>query len=355
MAKTVNPNDKIKREVASLRAKIAELEKSTRLTSMHDSVEDIQTTVNNLDTKVADLRSRGFVYGKGWEEQAIDLANQWKQIHPNLSAKINAEANMLQKTFAPIGAQGTSLASVKDNFAQAQNILNQLGPKIEAVESKVKAAEQQIRGMYDSFQGQANQFSREIREADWMLKQVEEATFQLLATEAVAKAVKAVWVKDGEEDKSDPDGVLYLTDQRLLFEQKEEVATKKILFITTEKEKRHKLLFEAPVALVESVEISKDGFFKNKDNIKVHFAPGAPFDRVHFHIWQNCSEWQAGINRVKSKEIEKDRAVALDDEAVEKVKSAPSKCPSCGGNISQVIMRGQDTITCKFCGHVIRL
>ena len=39
--------------------------------------------------------------------------------------------------------------------------------------------------------------------------------------------VKAVWTKDGKEDKSDPEGTLYLTDQRLLFEQKEEVATKK--------------------------------------------------------------------------------------------------------------------------------
>ena len=45
-------------------------------------------------------------------------------------------------------------------------------------------------------------------------------------------AVRATWQKGGEDN---PQGILYLTDQRLLFEQKQEIGAKKVLFITTEK------------------------------------------------------------------------------------------------------------------------
>ena len=67
----------------------------------------------------------------------------------------------------------------------------------------------------------------------------ETSSGKLLAHEYVIIGVKAVWTKDGKENKDDPEGVLFLTDQRILFEQKEEVATKKFLFITKERERNN--------------------------------------------------------------------------------------------------------------------
>lgn len=169
-------------------------------------------------------------------------------------------------------------------------------------------------------------------------------------------AVEAVWTRDGKEDGSDPKGVIYLTDQRLLFEQKQEIATKKFLFITTATEKVQKLLFETPVALVQDVTASKQGLFKNQDFIDLRLASGAPFPTAQFHLnGQDSAGWAALIRQVKAHELDAERAVAVDQQAVEKVKTAPSKCPSCGGAITQPIMRGQDTINCEFCGAVIRL
>ena len=58
--------------------------------------------------------------------------------------------------------------------------------------------------------------------------------------EAPLMATEAEWERDGEEG---PDGTLYLTDQRLLFEQNEEIATEKLFgLITTKKETRRELL-----------------------------------------------------------------------------------------------------------------
>jgi hypothetical protein len=355
MSTTPNPREEIASEISSLRSKLSSLEQNARLTKIRDEVEDLQTSVNGLAHKIAGLRSRGYVFGRDFEAQAAQFAKQWTQMSVNILTQINQQANRLQTALTPLTTRSAQLAGAAGNIAQARTLLNQLKPQADTLESQVSAAEGQLRGMYDSFQNQVGSLSGQVEKIDWTLTQLAEATFQLIATEAAVMAVKAVWVRDGKEDKEDPDGVLFLTDQRLIFEQKEEVATKKILFITTESQKVQKLLFEAPVALVEGVEASRKGMFKNEDNLDVRFAPSAPAPQAHFHIWQDCDEWKAFINRVKSKDIEKERAVAVDASAEARVKSAPSQCPSCGGNLSQVILRGQDNIKCEFCGLVIRL
>ena len=115
------------------------------------------------------------------------------------------------------------------------------------------------------------------------------------------------------------------------------------------------LQMECPVILVKNLELSKQGILKNEDHIEIRFASSAPVEVFHFHIWQDNATWIQLINRAKKKEFDKDRAIAIDNSAMDKVTGAPSQCPSCGGNIKQVILRGMDSITCEYCGFVTRI
>jgi ribosomal protein L37AE/L43A len=227
---------------------------------------------------------------------------------------------------------------------------------LETFESKVSAASNSIRGMYDSFLNEVAQTKQELDRIEWMLLQLAEACFKLLPTECGIMAVKARFARDERLDKNDPQGVLFLTDQRLIFEQKEEVATKKFLFIATEKEKVQNMLLEVPVALVEKVETTKKGLFKNEDHITVIFKHGAPFHSAWFHLnGQDCTLWQGLINRAGSHGFEQERTVAVDQKVVEKVRSAPTQCPNCGAPMQQQVLRGMDYIRCDYCQHTIRL
>ena len=94
----------------------------------------------------------------------------------------------------------------------------------------------------------------------------------------------------------------------------------------------------------------------NKDDfIDIQLAASAPYASLALHIWQPGDDWRALINRAKAKEFDATRAIAISVEEVEKVKSAPTQCESCGGTINQVVLRGMDSITCEYCGAVIRL
>jgi len=352
---TPSPAQQIADEIRSLQSKVGDLQGSVRMTKARDAVEDLQITVNGLAQRIATLRTRGYVFEIDMENQAQTLSKSWMLLYPNLESQINMQSSALVNSLRPIEMQMSQLTAAASNPAAARGLLGSMQSSVNMLEGKVSATERTIEGMYDQFNNQVYQFTRYLNEIEYLVTQLAEATFQLLPTEGGIAAIKAVWCKTGKEQKGDPEGVLYLTDQRILFEQKEEIVTKKVLFVATEKQKVQQLQIECPVTLVDRVDLSKQGLLKNEDHIEIRFTSGAQVEVAHFHIWQDNAIWQQLINRAKSKDFDKGRAVAIDQAAVEKVKAAPSQCPSCGGNNTQVVMRGMDSITCEYCGFVIRL
>jgi len=352
---TPSPAQQIADEMRALQNKVNSLQDGVRLAKVRDAVEDMQTKVSSQPQRIMTARGRGYFFEKDLEAQAQSFVDSWAMLYPNLQSQINLQSTALMNALRPIEMQMPQLTASAYNPAAARGTLNTMQSAVSQLESKVSAAERTINGMYDQFDRQVSEFVRHMDQVEYTLTQLAEATFRLLPTEGAIMAVKAVWCKTGKEQKGDPEGVLYLTDQRLIFEQKEEIVTKKVLFIATEKQKVQGLQLEAPVALVDNVQTSKAGLLKNEDHIEIRFASGAPVQSAHFHIWQDCAAWQGLINRAKSKDFDQGRAVAIDQAEVEKVKAAPTQCPACGGAITQQVMRGQDTIKCEFCGNVMRL
>src|SRR5205823_11900767 len=145
-----------------------------------------------------------------------------------------------------------------------------------ALVSKASAVAISISGTYSAFNTEVDQFDNHLKQIDFVLSQLSEASFQLLPGEGPIMAVNAVWCKQGKQTGDDPQGVLFLTDQRILFEQKQEVATKKVLFVATEKKKVQQLLVNVPVAQTQSAQASKQGLMGHEDHLDITFASGAP-------------------------------------------------------------------------------
>jgi hypothetical protein len=271
-------------------------------------------------------------------------------------AEIGQQAMILERAFGPVETDFRRLVAQASVPSAAQPLLRPVQSAVSTLESRASAASSSIRSMYDDLQAKVQEVLNHLQQVEWTLKQVAEATFQLFPTEAAIMAVKATWAKGEKEDKDDPQGVLYLTDQRLLFEQKQEMATKKVLFVTTQKEKVQQLLLEVAVALVNNAKATKRGFLGHEDHVELTLSPDAAVEAAHFHIdGQDCNQWQGLIGRAKARDFDADRAVAVDEAAVEKVRSAPTACPHCGGAITTQILRGMDSIRCEYCGKVIRL
>lgn len=347
--------EQVQNEIQSLQSNLGDLQSSVRMTDIRDRVEDLGSTVRGLDRRIESLREEGYAFEKGLEGQARDFVKEWNGIAPELERRIKKEASSLEGDLRPLESQLSLLAGDRGMPKTLSSRVKRLQSQFESLEGRVEAAEKNIRGGYDQFNSGVEQLKSHLYKLEWMMTELSEASFELLATESGIMAVKAVWAKDGKQDKDDPEGVLYLTDQRILFEQKEKVATKKVLFVTTKKKLVQETLWEVPVVLVEEVKPRKEGFLNKDDYIELTFSSGAPFDLLHLHIWQRGDEWKALIQRAKAREFDQSRAIPIDAEVAERVKNAPTKCPSCNGAINQVILRGMENITCEYCGDVIRL
>jgi outer membrane murein-binding lipoprotein Lpp len=349
-----NLAEQVKSDIQSLQSSMRELQSSVRLADLRDSAEDLGTSVKGLHERIKSLRERGYAFEKELEGRASAFDKQWSGIEPDLKAQIEKETLGLKRSLSPLESQITAVAGDSSSPVSLKSRVERIKSQVTTLEGRVEAIEESIRGEYDQFSSEVSKLKSHLTRLEWMMTEISEASFSLLATESGIMAVKAVWAKGEKQKKGDPKGVLYLTDQRIIFEQKQKVATKKVLFVTTERKLVQETLWEAPVVLVEETKSRDEGFLGKDDYIDLLFKSGAPYDLVHIHIWHPGDEWVSLINRAKTGDFDKTRAIPIDEEVIEKVKNAPTKCPSCGGAINQVILRGMDRMDCDYCGDTIR-
>ena len=352
-ANKTNPLDEIRKDVDSARSDLSTLIQDSSLSTVKDEYSDLDTKIANFGLRIQQIRDRKYAFNKIVEDQGKEFQKQWTAKKFMIQSQINTEANNLRMGLRPLETRVSSLQVSLGAASLVRTVKND----IENYKSRINSSESSTRALFDGIKTEVEKVSAQLDKVESTLDNVESASFGFLPGESVVMAVKAVWTRDNnKEDKDDPEGILFLTDQRMIFEQKEEIATKKVLFVTTEREKVQKLLFEVPVVSIETVKAEKHGLFKNEDWLEMVMASGSFARDVSLHLdGQDCNEWQKLITRVKTKDIDSDRAIAVDQAAVEKARSAPSQCPFCGGAITKPVLRGQDTITCDFCGKSIRL
>ncbi len=351
-ADQVNPIEKIRSEINSARSDLSRLISECNLSTIKEEISSLDTSVANMGLRITKIRDRKYAYNKISEQQGAEFQKQWASKKLTIQNQLASEALNLRNGIRPLESR---VSALQVNMGSA-SLVKMAQNELDNYESRINASESMLRNLYDDLKTEVEKLAKQLDLVEYTLDNSDAASFGFLPGESVVMAVKAVWARDGKEKKEDPEGVLFLTDQRLIFEQKEEIATKKVLFVTTERELVQKLQFETPVVSIESVKATKQGLFKNEDWIELVLATGSFSREVSLHLdGQESTEWQKLINRVKTKEIDADRAFALDQAAVEKAKSAPTQCPNCGGAITKPVLRGMDTITCEFCGNVIRL
>jgi chromosome segregation ATPase len=350
-----NPQQQVHDEIDQLQSAVSSLRSKVSMTDVINLVSTLDNQINGLPARLTDLRGRGYAFEKTLETTTSDLKNRWNGQHDNIQMQLNSLVSQFRGAMAPIDAEMARLWDVASNATAAQTMIAPLRNQINNLENRANSAQQTINAMIDAIKSDADKLIGHLDQVDNMLKQLAEASFQLLPSESGVMAVKAVWAREGKETKDDPEGILFLTDQRLIFEQKQEVATKKVMFVVTEKKMVQEKLFESALTQIEDVNPSKQGLFKNEDFIDLKLANGSFAPTAKLHIWQDGDEWLELINRVKSGEFIQNRTVPLDQAVVDKAKAAPTQCPNCGGVFTKPVLRGQESITCEFCGAVIKL
>jgi len=340
-------SDETRAKLDELQDQLGDLQESLLLTGAHNDMGDLETTLALLPAEIEQLRTQGYVFRSFLENKVNVLAEQWEEIDSRVSREVSRRQRELERE------AGVAESALRQATSGRASQVARAESAIETLERKVRAAQSAVGAMYETLQQNVNQTQSQVEQIRWLLDQVDEACFPLYPAEDPVMACQAQYM---ETKKEGPKGVLYLTDERLIFEQKEEKATKKVLFITTDKEKVQQLIFEVPVGQIEEVKSSQKGFLGHKEMLELLFAPEADLSGATLRLrGTDNEEWAGLIGRVRSEEIVKERTRPKDEAVVEAARAAPTKCPTCGATLSVEIVRGMREITCEYCGSVIRL
>lgn len=350
VAKTQTLSEELRLTVARVESEFERLEKQSQLSTIYDAIGSFDSRLVEYPLTVDALRDRGYVHSGQLEDQLEALDDKWDGVRSRVESALRQQVQRLDSELDVVERKVkrmTTVAAVKEG----ETAVNSLSRRISAAESAVE-------GLYQGLENELNTIGYRLTAISRMLDRYEESPeIRLYEAEGPLLAVEAEWQQDGDEG---PEGFLFLTDQRLAFEQREEVVTKrKFGIFKSESEKIQKVLIEVQTHEIEQIVHKEEGGFlgMGKDDIlELIFADTASLTRARFHLkGQDSSEWAAMLKRVQTGEIDDDRA----DDYMEEVEVAeavtasfPTQCPNCYAAV-QPPPRGATSLTCEFCGTVI--
>jgi hypothetical protein len=214
----------------------------------------------------------------------------------------------------------------------------QLKSKIASAEAQADAAEDTVFDQYDEYADEVEGLSTHFDWVDWMLTALSTASFRLMATESGVAATEAVWERPGMEPEN---GILFLTDQRILWEDRVDDYELKIV-----------VPVQQVVEVVESK--SEDG---EHEILEFDFdSDDTPVTKARFQLGLPVAEdWIGMVGRARAGDYLQDRAIEIDEAQLDRIRSAPEQCPNCGAAFTAPVLRGQNEIICVYCGVTTRL
>lgn len=324
-------------DILDMQNEINELQDEMMLKATQDDLSEIENQTADLARELADLRARGYLVEKSLEADIEILSMQWEKIKQRAHATLEYQTKFLGEQMGGIQDSMAKLAGMTGSLAAARPLYVQLKSAIASAEAQAEAAEETVLDQYDEYANEIDMLDSHLEWVDWMLDALSTASFQLLATESGVSAVEAVWERPGLDPEN---GVLFLTDQRLLWEDRVGDFEVKI---------------EVPVSDITDAKETVDEE-AGVEYLELTFGANAPMPKARFLLsLPVAEEWLKMIGQARSGGYEADRAVAIKEEELERIRNAPSQCSNCGAAFTAPILRGQKDITCEFCGVATRI
>jgi hypothetical protein len=277
----------------------------TQLQAEHQRLSSAVTLQSARDTLQSAARQRDAL-----DQAAQKLANA----HYPHSAAVNAQVNALTAAFGPLSESAahiieTAAPRLQAELAQSVRaielalggndaLLQPCLDALSALDERVKLAHSQVEAALSPFNSPRYDLEDLLRKLTWSMAQWAEFSGDRAGSGSLYIACEAEWVQTGRGG-DDPDGVLYLTDARLVFEQKEKKNKTLGMFggkLVQEVE------FSIPLTDITGVRTKNEGLLGGKDILFIELASGDPARELKIEVkgGANNKTWAAHLERAKA-------------------------------------------------------
>jgi len=347
-------------QLANARTRWERLAGAVALSALLDQIANVTSNVEGLDKEVAAIRARGYRFGRNLEDQTTTLKSRWPQQRTEANRLLQDQRLNLQNAANEVQRL---LGQAERNYG----LMDTVDSRLWALENHINEAQRNVRGVFDNTEQEINKLQAEVRRVQKMLDALDHASFDLLPNEHGVAACEAKWISDNQQ----PEGMLFLTDSRVIFEQREERVIKKKLF-SSEKELVQQKLWDTPVGAITELEMEdkKSGLLGlgRQELLTLRFAERTrelPSDAtLHLKGGATNEEWLKMIRQAKSGQVEADLfgaptpqeqlAAKIEAESTAPPAELPTRCPSCNA-VLPPIYKGMKQVECGYCGTLINI
>jgi DNA-directed RNA polymerase subunit RPC12/RpoP len=312
-----------------------------QLSEAETKVYRVDETISKLPARISSVRQMNYQIQTNFEGDQLKAAERWATIGPAIKSEVSSKVATLKSDLSSLERD---LGARRMSTSYDLSGLAGLDVRINTVRVLVYDFGARINGEMAQLESILNPLEQGIMTAEEVVKLTSAASFQWKAGETPVVASHA---KDMNEKT---DGVLTLTNQRIIYESEKEIVLKKTFFIATEKKKERITILERPIGSVSKIIRGRVGLlagaglfidFKQGDPQLKLDTKGEEADRIiRFHSLITSGQIDEELSKVKpveQKNVEK-RVIS---------------CPKCGAPYTDEIYRGQLTVQCKYCSTAI--
>jgi predicted nucleic acid-binding Zn-ribbon protein len=301
---TASAHPDIAMDVNSLQTTLSDLQNRSDFSEITSDLANLDSTINHVLNLLESARDKGYVYQGDMEDIAYDAVDRWQSVRGQVEQAIGQQSQVAQDSLNDLDPYIQRLNANLKKPSSASAALKQAQDQANQVLWDLQSAESTLEDNYEDIENDIRQLNSRLTTIHWAIDQLAEARFNLEDGEDLVMAVPNRWDKEG---KDDPEGILYLTNKRLVFERKEKVATKKVLFVTTSSEMVQEVVFDQSLNSIASLKAQSKGLFGHQDFMEVEFSD-SNLGTLSLHInGQDSKEWVTLIERTKSGQIEDER------------------------------------------------
>jgi hypothetical protein len=241
----------------------AQLSESTLMESVTGCRKRVGSELPELLKK---LRSAGYAFAADLEPAAEELGRRVARVESEVSDSVRRSVKNLS----------WKLDELREHFrrldvspADATPALQRLGGDLDHAKNEFDQLKKTISESLGDVPEKGQELVNRITELMSHVQRASGACFHY-QNEALFLAVPAEWKKTGKA-KEDPDGILHVTDRRLIFERKEKEGG----FLGIGGEKKQEVVWEIPWNEIDLLRPEQRGLLGGIDLIHIQLKPGA--------------------------------------------------------------------------------
>jgi len=370
--------DQLSRKISDLTSQASRIQSET-IRELSQEISSINMNLDALAGKFKTLRSKGYVYGAVTEKQLQDFKERWTERKRNVEEQLNSISRELRYKYDDVEREIRDLRDLFDSdYRDAESRYSYVEQTVNNFSRYVDAEEDRLEALYEDIEQGLEKIKKELEEIEWAFNELTKSSVKLHQGEELIFACKGQHLEDRK--KQGPKGTIFLTSNRFLFEQNEDIVVSRTLIFFTKKEHVQKIIIDKPIGSLASIKDTEQGWLFKAELLDVSFRDRA--GDMLFKLDKDSTMIKELIRRIVEGHIDTERIgsgsagagtsagtvppvvpaapppVQADApppvQQVERLAPREIRCPGCGAVYDKPLLKGMTSDECPYCSTTIR-